>query len=137
MKLAAYYTKNRSGGNAKSTAYFTSADALCDYAMQFKDSTAWKLGMPAEFIDRFKGAGAYFTLRAGGKTLRTFLFDSVSLWVVSVPVAFILSRFTSLPAVWIYFFVVVANCFKVVLGFIWVKKGIWIVDLVMKKAGDA
>ena len=39
------------------------ADALCDYAMQFKDSTAWKLGMPAEFIDRFKGAGAYFTLR--------------------------------------------------------------------------
>lgn len=39
------------------------ADALCDYAMQFKDSTAWKLGMPTEFIDRFKGAGAYFTLR--------------------------------------------------------------------------
>lgn len=39
------------------------ADALCDYAMQFKDSTAWKLGMPTVFIDRFKGAGAYFTLR--------------------------------------------------------------------------
>ena len=87
-------------------------------------------------LDSFMN-GAYFTLRAGGKTLRTFLFDSVSLWVVSVPVAFILSRFTSLPAVWIYFFVVVANCFKVVLGFIWVKKGIWIVDLVNKKAGDA
>ncbi len=39
------------------------ADALCDFAAQFKDSTAWKLGMPTEFIDRFKGAGAYFTLR--------------------------------------------------------------------------
>lgn len=39
------------------------ADALCDYAMQFKDSTAWKLGMTTVFIDRFKGAGAYFTLR--------------------------------------------------------------------------
>ena len=39
------------------------ADALCDFASQFKDSTAWKLGMPTEFIDRFKGAGAYFTLR--------------------------------------------------------------------------
>ena len=77
--------------------------------------------------------GAYFTLRAGGKTLRTFLFDSVSLWVVSVPVAFILSRFTTLPAVWIYLFVILANCFKVLLGYIWVKRNIWLVDLVHKE----
>ena len=81
--------------------------------------------------------GAYFTLRAGGKTLRTFLFDSVSLWAVSVPVAFILSRFTGLSAVWIYVFVIIANFFKVILGYVWVKKGIWIVDLVQKDAGDA
>ena len=39
------------------------ADALCDFASQFKDSPSWKLGMPTSFIDRFKGAGAYFTLR--------------------------------------------------------------------------
>ncbi|MBR3437498.1 MAG: MATE family efflux transporter [Lachnospiraceae bacterium] len=77
--------------------------------------------------------GAYFTLRAGGKTLRTFLFDSVSLWVVSVPVAFVLSRFTDLPAPWIYLFVIVANCFKVLLGYIWVRKNIWLVDLVGKE----
>ena len=77
--------------------------------------------------------GAYFTLRAGGKTLRTFLFDSVSLWAVSVPVAFILSRFTALPAVWIYVFVIVANFFKVLLGYIWVRKNIWLVDLVGKQ----
>lgn len=79
--------------------------------------------------------GAYFTLRAGGKTLRTFLFDSVSLWVISVPVAFFLSRFTDLSAVWIYIFVIIANFFKVFLGFIWVRKGIWIVDLIKKDAG--
>jgi Na+-driven multidrug efflux pump len=77
--------------------------------------------------------GAYFTLRAGGKTLRTFLFDSVSLWAVSVPVAFILSRFTALSAVWIYVFVIVANFFKVLLGYIWVRKNIWLVDLVGKQ----
>ncbi|MBQ4002284.1 MAG: MATE family efflux transporter, partial [Lachnospiraceae bacterium] len=70
---------------------------------------------------------------AGGKTLRTFLFDSVSLWAVSVPVAFILSRFTALSAVWIYVFVIVANFFKVLLGYIWVRKNIWLVDLVGKQ----
>lgn len=36
----------------------------------------------------------YFTLRSGGKTIITFLFDSVFIWVVSVTIAFTLSRFT-------------------------------------------
>ena len=39
----------------------------------------------------------YFTLRSGGKTIVTFLFDSVFIWVVSVTIAFTLSRFTGLP----------------------------------------
>ena len=39
----------------------------------------------------------YFTLRCGGKTLITFLFDSAFVWVVCMPVAFLLSRFTALP----------------------------------------
>ena len=47
---------------------------------------------------------SYFTLRSGGKTIVTFLFDSVFMWAVSVPVAFILSRFTSLYVIWIFFF---------------------------------
>ena len=34
---------------------------------------------------------SYFTLRSGGKTVVTFLFDSVFIWVCSIPVAFILS----------------------------------------------
>ena len=38
----------------------------------------------------------YFTLRSGGKTVITFLFDSVFVWVVSIPLAYMLSRFTSL-----------------------------------------
>lgn len=33
----------------------------------------------------------YFTLRTGGKTIITFLFDSVFLWVVTTPVAYALS----------------------------------------------
>ena len=37
----------------------------------------------------------YFTLRSGGQTFITFLFDSCFVWCVCVPLAFCLSRFTS------------------------------------------
>ena len=33
----------------------------------------------------------YFTLRSGGKTLITFVFDSLFTWLVSIPAAFVLS----------------------------------------------
>ena len=32
----------------------------------------------------------YFTLRSGGKTVVTFLFDSVFTWVIVVPAAYLL-----------------------------------------------
>ena len=43
----------------------------------------------------------YYTLRAGGKTLVTFLFDSVFVWTLAVPVAYVLAHFTALPIVWV------------------------------------
>ena len=38
----------------------------------------------------------YFTLRSGGKTIITFPSDSVFIWCVSVPIAFVLSRYTGI-----------------------------------------
>ena len=67
----------------------------------------------------------YFTLRSGGKTIITFLFDSAFTWAVSVPIAFVLSRFTDLPVVAIYCSVTAADFIKCVIGFILVKKGVW------------
>lgn len=75
----------------------------------------------------------YFTLRSGGKTIITFLFDSVFMWVVSVPIAFILSRYTNLYVIWIFAFVQMGDWIKCVIGTILVKKGIWIKNIV---AGD-
>ena len=46
---------------------------------------------------------SYFTLRSGGKTLVTFLFDSVFTWVIVVPVAFVLAKYTALGIVAVYF----------------------------------
>lgn len=72
----------------------------------------------------------YFTLRSGGKTIITFLFDSVFIWCVSVSIAFTLSRFTAIPVIGVYVLVQLADFIKCVIGFILVKKGVWLQNIV-------
>ncbi len=76
---------------------------------------------------------AYFTLRSGGKTVVTFLFDSVFVWVISIPTAFVLSRFTNLPVVPLYFFCQSLEAIKCIIGFILIKKGVWIQNIVQNE----
>ncbi|MCM1252185.1 MAG: MATE family efflux transporter [Clostridium sp.] len=73
---------------------------------------------------------AYFTLRSGGRTVVTFLFDSVFVWCVSVPVAYGLSRFTAVPVIVIFAMVQIADWIKCIIGFILVKKGVWMRNIV-------
>lgn len=73
---------------------------------------------------------AYFTLRSGGKTIVTFLFDSVFMWVVSIPFVLALVSLTNLPIVTIYLFCQLIEIIKCIIGFILVKKGIWIQNIV-------
>ena len=73
---------------------------------------------------------AYFTLRSGGKTVITFLFDSVYLWALCWPVAFVLSRFTHISIIPLYIIVLYLDFVKVIIGYILLKKKIWIHDLV-------
>ena len=72
----------------------------------------------------------YFTLRAGGKTLIAFFFDSVFIWCISVVLAYILARYTTLSILWMYFFVQLADGIKAVIGLILVKKGVWLQNIV-------
>lgn len=72
----------------------------------------------------------YFTLRSGGKTIITFLFDSVFIWCVSVLIAFVLTRYTPLPVVVVYVMVQLEDIIKCVIGFILVKKGVWLQNIV-------
>lgn len=72
---------------------------------------------------------AYFTLRSGGKTIVTFLFDSVFVWCISVPVAFMLSHYTNLNAVYILALVQIADWIKCAIGFVLVKKGVWMQNI--------
>ena len=72
---------------------------------------------------------AYFTLRSGGQTFVTFLFDSCFMWVCCVPVAFILSRFTAVAIIPLYFLCTATNLIKCVVGYFMIKKGTWIQNL--------
>lgn len=74
---------------------------------------------------------SYFTLRSGGKTVVTFLFDSVYMWVASIPLAFFLSRYTQMPIVPLFACVQLIDIVKCVIGFILVKKGVWLQNIVV------
>ena len=69
---------------------------------------------------------SYFTLRSGGKTWITFLFDSAYLWVVSIPCARILSTGTVWPIVLVYGICQFADIIKCALGYVLLKKKVWI-----------
>ncbi len=72
----------------------------------------------------------YFTMRCGGKTIITFLMDSVSMIVVSVPLAWVLAHFTGLPLPLMYLCVQLVDIYKVILGLTLVHKRVWVHDLV-------
>lgn len=71
----------------------------------------------------------YFTIRSGGKTYITFLFDSVFEWCICVPVAYVLANFTNVHIFILYFIVQTMVFIKAVIGCILVSKGIWINNL--------
>ncbi len=72
----------------------------------------------------------YFTLRSGGKTLITFVFDSVYVWCLTIPVAYAFIKLTNLPVSTIFLFVSLTDIFKCILGFILVKKKVWVQNII-------
>ena len=73
---------------------------------------------------------AYFILRSGGKTIITFLFDSGYTWAIAVPLAWCLVHLTGMGVVTIYLCVQLADFIKCVFGFMLVKKGVWLNNMV-------
>lgn len=73
---------------------------------------------------------SYFTLRSGGRTVITFLFDSVFIWTFNVPLAMILVHATDFPILAIFLAVQSVELIKVVLGAILLKRRTWVINLV-------
>lgn len=76
----------------------------------------------------FNHAG-YFTIRSGGKTFVTFLFDSCFTMVINVPIAFFLSRFTNMPVAGVFSCVMGAECIKAVVAYILIRTNYWMNSL--------
>ena len=75
----------------------------------------------------------YFTMRSGGRTIITSLFDSGFIWILSIPLAFVLSRYTALAPAMVYFLCQAIDIVKTICGFILLKKGVWVQNIVEKK----
>lgn len=72
---------------------------------------------------------SYFTLRSGGKTIITFLFDSMFLWACTIPAVTIMVRFTSLPVIMVFLIDHMLDLIKCTIGFVLIKKGVWLQNL--------
>ena len=68
----------------------------------------------------------YFTLRSGGKTFTTMLFDCGFVWGISYTTAFLLAYFTDLPILPFFAIIHALEIIKCIIGFILVKKEIWV-----------
>lgn len=104
--------------------FYDTSDAVKNYGKWFIIITA--LFFPIQgFLNSL-----YFTLRSGGKTLVTFLFDSVYSWLITLPIALCLCFFTGIPILGVYAIVQSADIIKVIVGYVLIKKGVWISNIV-------
>lgn len=71
----------------------------------------------------------YFTLRSGGQTIVTFLFDSCFIWCCCVPLVFCLSRFTAITIIPLFAIAQATDIVKCALGAYMLKQGKWIQNL--------
>ncbi len=84
------------------------------------------IGMP---INTFN-TSSYFTIRSGGKTLLTFLFDSVFSWTIRLPLAFVLVTYTNLGIIPIYIIVTLSDVIKMPLAIMIIKTKIWLKTII-------
>ncbi len=72
----------------------------------------------------------YFTLRSGGKTGITFLFDFGYTFLIMIPLAFLLAYFTQMNIRLLFAVVTFSELIKVVIGYFMVKSDVWINNIV-------
>lgn len=103
---------------------YNTTDVIKDYGKYFIIITA--LFFPVQGIFN----SLYFVLRSGGKTIVTFLFDSVFTWLITIPIAYYLCLGTNLSVLIIYTTIMAADIIKILVGYVLVKKGVWVTNLV-------
>ncbi|NLJ80934.1 MAG: MATE family efflux transporter [Firmicutes bacterium] len=75
----------------------------------------------------------YFTIRSGGRTLLTMIFDSIYIWLICIPYIYVLVACTALGIESIYPLSQLIHVLKALLGLVAVNTGIWARNLVSDK----
>lgn len=103
---------------------YKTEDAVRSLATQFL--FVYALAMPLFAFNH----STYFTMRAGGKTIITFLFDSAFVMVVTYPLSYMLARHTALHITLVYLIIQLSDSIKAVIGAILLKSGIWAKNII-------
>lgn len=73
---------------------------------------------------------SYFTLRSGGQTFVTFLFDSCFVWVINVPVVLLLCHLTPITIIPLFAVSEGMNLIKSLIGVAFIKSKRWVKNIV-------
>ncbi len=104
---------------------------LYNTSEEAKELAGYFIKVSALFIPVHSCANAsYFTIRSGGKTLVTFLMDSVFIICVSVPAAFMFHSIFGLPVKITFLLIQCLEIIKIVIGLTLVKKKVWLNNIV-------
>ena len=88
-----------------------------------------RITMLTSFLQAFANA-SYFIIRAGGRTWVTFLFDGFLLWAFRIPLVRLLIDFTALPIVPIFLVSALTELVKDAVGYILLRRGVFLHNLV-------
>lgn len=88
--------------------------------------------MSVMFVIYMSTAECYFILRAGGDMKSTLIMDSVFMWVVNVPVVFMVAYFTDWPILAIYLAGQSTDFLKLMISYSLVKKEKWVKNLTIQ-----
>jgi len=75
----------------------------------------------------------YFTLRAGGDTKSTLMMDSGYMWIVSVPIAILMSQFTNVSVIILFLIVQLLDIPKMIFAISRYRKENWVKNLALQE----
>lgn len=78
---------------------------------------------------------SYYVVRSGGKTVLTMFLDSGLMWLFQCLPAYLLSRFTGIRVIPLYFWVQFGLILKLAVNLYFVRRGDWVQSLVEEKSG--
>ena len=81
-------------------------------------------------------SACFYTLRAGGVTIVTFLFDCLFIWSISIPTAVLLVKYTELNIINIYLIIQSTEIIKSIIGFFLIKSKVWVKNLAATDDGS-